>query len=79
MTEEEAWGKWCPFARVHLGTCNGAANVSVNRLGGASNDPKCRASACMAWRWDPYNNFGDQSAQTPRTRGHCGLAGPQSA
>jgi len=54
MTEEEAKGKWCPFARVsEVGEAGGAYTHSPNRnlspdLSGAA---VCITSQCMSWRW----------------------------
>ena len=55
VTEEEAYERWCPFARTAfpLDAPAVAANrflVEDNRPEGV---PRCVASQCMAWRWQP--------------------------
>jgi hypothetical protein len=84
VTEAEARGKWCPFARVvSLYTkaktqtaivsnraCEGIApNLSVEER---QNPPsaRCIATRCMAWKWDPSS---PKSSGNQRC-GYCGLA-----
>jgi hypothetical protein len=67
MTEEEARGKWCPFARVQQ--YHGAANRAL--LPKDVDYSTCLASQCMAWRWgrleDP--DFWDGDADPPQGQG----------
>ena len=82
MTEDEAKGKWCPFARVASAPGGSLATfATVNRGGAGSRDEvSCLGSACMAWR----NEFGIKVDEEtgliwadlkPTGRGYCGLAG----
>jgi hypothetical protein len=55
MTEDEAKGKWCPFARVAE---SGKAVAGFNRVQQSSGyevrSPMasyCIGTGCMAWRW----------------------------
>ncbi len=61
MTEAEAKGKWCPFARVAGVTSHETgACASVNRETGEVyrvGNTDCIASACMAWRWLGWVNL----------------------
>lgn len=55
MTEEEAKGKWCAFARVsEIGERGGAYTHAPNRnLASATQAASlCLASECAAWRWE---------------------------
>lgn len=56
FTEEEAKGKWCPFARVWL--ADELGGVSVNRLGDTAktvvDNAMCIGSLCMAWQWHAW-------------------------
>lgn len=60
MTEEEAKGKWCPFARVsEIGERGGAYTHAPNRN---LSEPReaaswCLASQCMAWRWTTTTHY----------------------
>lgn len=74
MTEQEAKTKWCPFARVldwavEAPSMREPAQMmfaATNRYLAPNNDmPTCIGSACMAFRWDDYE----------QTDGYCGLAG----
>jgi hypothetical protein len=70
VTEDEARGKWCPFAR-RASTRSDYDSVvramaSINRIGEDGRpDPECRcvASDCMAWR----------RVDLLRNDGYCGL------
>ena len=83
ITEEEAWKKWCPFARWPL-LSDGEedkpviTNIAVNRV--ASCDSHCIASKCMAWRAGEIeridNSTGDRYYDPA---GFCGLAGKENA
>jgi len=70
VTEKEARGKWCPFARSSDG----------NRLGGFTSDFPlnclCIGSGCMAWRWEKVADSLalDSGYHDSKTLGHCGLA-----
>ena len=65
VTETQAREHWCPFVRVPYYAGGGA--MAINRAGDLLADPsqqyRCIASQCMAWRWDTSD------------QGHCGLAG----
>lgn len=70
MTEQEAKGKWCPYAN--------SSAVPAERLPPGSNDvtqahARCIGSACMAWRWSytPEEAAGNRNGP----QGFCGLAG----
>jgi hypothetical protein len=71
LTEEEARGLWCPFARVMTGFDE---KVAVNR-GDTDEGDRCRcyASHCMAWRWS-REMYREGDLLLPR-HGYCGLAG----
>lgn len=85
LTEEEAKGKWCPFARVALdygeGTAGSRMVASANRgwadLADHLNvDSRCIASQCMAWRpavLPHQRNLPNPADAAPA--GYCGLAG----
>ena len=62
MTEEQARTKWCPMARMvgyvdwnyqdgqpEEADCKAGWNRRADTAGGVQ-EPKCRASGCMAWR-----------------------------
>lgn len=70
VTEEEAKGRWCPFARVLRSSPTGLAGVNRD---GDRIDPRtiCFGSACMAWRKDHDSNYDGKG----NLRGYCGLAG----
>lgn len=79
MTEEEAKGRWCPFAQVIHGSIgqDGSRHengqTAYNRIvdGSAYSFSKaggCIASACMAWRWTTKHSIDGAI-------GYCGLAG----
>lgn len=93
MTEEEAKGKWCPFARYAMRE-EPAANRWKQSEGAdephALNPVPCRCigSACMAWRWSAGATFDAKRGffvqdlgehGVGHARGYCGLAGPVSA
>lgn len=87
MTEEEAKGKWCPFARSPDNDKEGTWAANRRRLGAIDGGCKCIASACMAWRWDgrwdeggtflKRIGHGSYSGKIGETQGdgYCGLAG----
>lgn len=89
MTEAEAKGKWCPFARVSWHVAASPAFPSQDGYAGnrdANNGhvpgSECAASACMAWRWAPggeWRQIDDAGLNWTRDRstalGYCGLAG----
>jgi hypothetical protein len=73
VTEEEARGKWCPFARraAFLADFDGVTRsmTAVNRSGNLPDeDCRCIASDCMAWRWLAHGH----------DDGYCGLANPRA-
>jgi len=80
-TEDEAKGKWCPFARAVVAvseTTQGLppqykAMASGNRFLNGTISP-CIGSGCMAWRWALPRSI--ESAETEA--GYCGLAGRPS-
>lgn len=89
MTEDEAKGKWCPFARVgHSESGLGSMNRDV-RCPGPVVPPEalCIGSACMMWRGSETREFRaraeeafrfDGSRLSPGSRdveGYCGLVG----
>lgn len=90
LTEEQAKEKWCPFARAplswavdedHYDTLAAAVNIGRPMI------CRCQGSDCMAWRWEPSEDFKNRqvayedSSNLPGTmpeplpRGYCGLAG----
>ena len=80
MTEAEAAGKWCPFARITNGN-DGFGNF--NRYNGdrgkqhCEQEAPCLGSRCMAWRWAPVERaeiIRHQDKAVPPA-GYCGLAG----
>ena len=77
MTEDEAFGKWCPFSRVvNMDSDSGMPLGSVGNRQHFDTDivdtghpNNCVASDCMAWRVLPLRRKdGD-------IEGYCGLAG----
>ena len=82
VTEEEAKTKWCPFARVPVGTetLEWVVGNRANQTGpgGLYKGSKCIASQCMAWRWagERLDAASHERADWKReTVGYCGLAG----
>ena len=71
MTEEEAFGRWCPHARcIVLTGPHSESAASVNRWDPREPNPigfnaSCIGPDCMAWRW----------ASDKRDTGYCGTAG----
>ncbi len=69
ISEEEAWGKWCPMARVsvtNLSDGNHAANRFDGRDSGAHDNAalsNCIGRRCMVW----VGSMADSG------RGRCGL------
>ena len=81
-TEDEAKTKICPHLPPDYET-EPVNNVTVHRVQAW---PKCRASACMAWRKHDQIGIGPDGKKRDRDmdgrtrwvdRGYCGLAGPQ--
>lgn len=74
MTEDEAKTKWCPMVRTGL-VAGMAVNAHVTddkgKLGDIYEETRCRASACMMWRW--------HHTAKPHMLGFCGLAGTGGA
>jgi hypothetical protein len=68
MTEEDAWGKWCPFAASRT-IQTGAPQIvtTIHFVVNGEEVPRttCLTSACMAWRW----------RNSDLKHGDCGLAG----
>jgi hypothetical protein len=60
MTEAEAKGKGCPWARLH-------SQSAINRTPGGVYHPNamCQGSKCMAWLW----------VQDDKQQGICSLTG----
>lgn len=76
MTEEEAKTKWCPFGRILAGTDGTPPLAASYNRSSELDEPRCIASACMAWRWaDPTTPHMDDRAELG---GFCGLAGQPS-
>lgn len=89
MTENEAYTKWCPFARVMSRVGDG--EHVVNRSSGAQDmSANCIASACMAWCGAETIEFKNRAEAAFRRdgqrltpgpadiEGYCGLAGQPS-
>ncbi len=67
LTEEEARTKWCPHIRLANMISQAEYAVSVNVYDNLDR-PRCIASECSQWRWQPL-----------MTKGYCGLAGKPEA
>lgn len=68
MNESDALTKWCPFTRVALSeglSANRTASMGTGGYADISDETRCLASECMAWRWADRSN----------RAGYCGLAG----
>jgi len=84
VSEREARGKWCPFAR-ELGFHADGGNIrrivsGYNRSGEDGMIPACIASNCMAWRWINEKKLRDIDLVTgdiekTERLGYCGLSG----
>ena|SRR3569833_914816 len=93
VTEDEAKTKWCPFARravlvrdTETKQLTGVV-ASGNRFVRSANNPRCIASACMAWRGRQTTEFSSRAEAAFRRDGrrlspgpgdmdgYCGLAG----
>jgi len=74
MIEEEAKTKWCPFARILAGTAGTPALAASYNRSSELEEPRCIASACMAWRWIKTPGRDGYPDPSP-TRGFCGPAG----
>lgn len=78
MTEEEATGMWCPFARPRPDYLQSSAS-NRDQSGQVVDRSMCIASRCMAWRWIVrFGTSPDNPADCailPSTHGYCGLAG----
>ena len=79
-TEQDAKGRWCPFARVY-----GSHASTVNRTtkGTIHQDTLCLGSACMAWTWAGWKHDGKVHSREPHVSGghapavgFCGMAPP---
>lgn len=90
LSEEEARGKWCPFARSLVYAVDNYGNqshaTSCNRNINGQPSTACLGSACMSWRWQgwkvqgailPQQNPPEEKRVGPRL-GYCGLAGEPS-
>jgi len=53
-TEKEAAGKWCPQARMTVGTEDSPLPAGVNRSMYGNPITMCIGSACMMWDWQDY-------------------------
>lgn len=84
VSEQQAVGKWCPFARSAEFMLN-AGNIQTivsgfNRNEGGS-IPSCIGSACMAWRFAEPKQLKDIDLVTsdvmelPPRLGYCGHFG----
>ncbi len=51
MTEAEAAGKWCPFARVVAARNDTPVNRERTQIGATALNTTCIGARCMAWRW----------------------------
>jgi hypothetical protein len=89
-TEDEARGKWCPFARsvapVDYGYRDRVGNPILqaaphNRDNPNGSIPACIASSCMAWRWESEKPLKDidlvnsEVVEIKPRLGYCGLCG----
>lgn len=53
MTEEEAEGKWCPFAMAPASYHNEVHHMNNREYSGhGRGNCRCLASACMVWQWE---------------------------
>lgn len=79
VTEDEAKGTWCPFARVidRDKEASGNRNVLADIKFMSKHKPTCLASACMAWRWGD-NTHANDDPPPYAPKGYCGLAGKPS-
>ena len=78
MTEDEAKTKWCPMARVVVGTISESMAACNRSIQGMPPDleaqTRCIASACMMW--DPFVAYDDAIPAyiaTEPPSGDCGL------
>lgn len=69
MTEDEARNKWCPAARVSVGSST-SGNRTAATMDSRFKGNGCVASECMAWRQISTRDGGSRAVT-----GYCGLAG----
>lgn len=77
MKVEEAWTKWCPFARVSYSDNSGYMG---NRFFGEENpeEARCLGPGCMMWQWETKHVVsGNEIAEVlDDSAGYCGLSHP---
>ena len=66
MTETEAKRRWCPMAKLVMGSQPQSAVANRGPQGEPAAGSFCIASQCMVWRWEVAQEG---------TSGYCGLAG----
>ena len=78
LTEEEAKGKWCPFAIAsHTDPRRGFRDGKETAPEFSPEFP-CIASRCMAWRWATPPSEAQGAFAAVEGTGFCGLAGVPS-
>lgn len=80
ITEDEARKKWCPFARVAVGSGRSIVYHGANRMWPDTADhlewSRCIASDCMAWDGVPATHDVDTGKECSPPIGRCGFINP---